>query len=107
MVLFVVIVLGLIPLAIIVSLFSRQRGDANHRVAMMKWRINGFNRLGKLAGRTDQEIIAHVGKPTSISAASGGQQLYQWMDTTHAGALHVALLFKDGVCLGVTHEHFH
>ena len=62
-----------------------------------------FAALGTLSGRTEEEIIAAVGAPSSRSAMPDGGVLLQWQPTGY----HIALLFKDGICEGVTHEYLH
>jgi len=59
-----------------------------------------FVTLGVLHGKTLAEILAVVGAPNSSSATGDGLTLHQWMATGY----HIALLFKDDVCLGVNHE---
>ena len=62
-----------------------------------------FGALGNLIGKTEADIVAAVGSPTSRSALATGQ-LLQWQRTGY----HIALIFDDqGQCGGVTHEHLH
>ena len=56
--------------------------------------------LGKLVGKTREQIIAKVGYPTSRSVMSEGKELLQWQ----AGGYHIALLFDGDICEGITHE---
>lgn len=60
-----------------------------------------FVELGNIQGKTKEEIIAKVGRPTSISAAGPDQTLLQWQAT----GCHMALLFTGEKCDGITHEH--
>jgi hypothetical protein len=60
-----------------------------------------FGALGNLQGRTKQEIVASVGRPTSFSALTGNQTLLQWQAT----GFHIALIFDGEICGGVTHEY--
>lgn len=57
--------------------------------------------LGHLVGRTKDEIILAVGAPNSFSCAAEGKELLQWLRPGY----HIALLFKDGICEGATHEY--
>ena len=67
---------------------------------------NKFVRLGKLAGRSKEEIVKVVGPPTSVSSLPNGKTLLQWQHISRAGGYHIALRFDDqGRCEGVTHEH--
>jgi hypothetical protein len=59
-----------------------------------------FVKLGQLKGKTKAEIVAAVGPPNAVSVAAGGKTLCQWMATGY----HIALLFDDELCEGVTHE---
>ena len=56
--------------------------------------------LGNLTGRTKGEIIMAVGKPNAVSATGEGLVLLQWQE----GGYHIAILFKDGIFEGITHE---
>ncbi|MDG4857754.1 hypothetical protein P8605_06220 [Streptomyces sp. T-3] len=60
----------------------------------------GFAGLGNLAGRSKDEIIAVVGPYSSFSVAGPGQVLLQWQSDVY----HIALLFEEDVCVGITHE---
>jgi hypothetical protein len=63
-----------------------------------------FQSLGTLKGRTEAEIVAVVGPPTSRGALPNGKRLLQWQRPGY----HVALGFEaNGVCYGVTHEFVH
>jgi hypothetical protein len=57
--------------------------------------------LGHLAGRTKDDIIMAVGVPNSFSGVADGKELLQWQRPGY----HIALLFKEGVCEGVTNEY--
>lgn len=59
-----------------------------------------FQKLGTLRGRTIHSIIAEVGPPNSRSVVGDGRVVCQWMATGY----HIALIFTDDVCDGVTHE---
>ncbi|MGA2281505.1 MAG: hypothetical protein ABSG80_14515 [Verrucomicrobiota bacterium] len=59
-----------------------------------------FQQLGTLRGRTLSSIIAEVGPPNARSVAGDGRVVCQWMATGY----HIALIFTDDVCDGVTHE---
>jgi hypothetical protein len=60
-----------------------------------------FAALGALKGRTKDEIVEEVGLPNSVSLVGANKELLQWQRPGY----HIALLFTDGVCEGVSHEH--
>jgi hypothetical protein len=60
-----------------------------------------FANLGVLKGRTKAEIVAAVGEPNSVSALAHGQQILQWTIPGY----HIALIFTEDICDGVSHEH--
>jgi hypothetical protein len=62
-----------------------------------------FVRLGTLAGKSKDEIIEVVGLPQARSAVQDGKELLQWQATGY----HIALLFKDDICEGISHEFNH
>lgn len=62
-----------------------------------------FAALGTLAGRSREDIVATVGPPCSVSALAEGRMLLQWQATGY----HMALIFRDGTCQGVSHEFVH
>lgn len=59
-----------------------------------------FQKLGKLKGQHIASIIAAVGQPNSRSVSADGRIVCQWISTGY----HIALIFSDNVCDGVTHE---
>jgi hypothetical protein len=64
-----------------------------------------FVSLGKLSGKTLQEIESVVGVANSVSSTigAGGETIfiYQWIQT----AYHIVLLFDENkICLGVSSE---
>ena len=59
-----------------------------------------FIGLGTLAGKSKEEIISVVGAPNSISLLPDDKTLLQWMATGY----HIALIFNDDICEGVSHE---
>lgn len=60
-----------------------------------------FLSLGNMTGKTANEIVAVVGRPTSISSMAGGMTLMQWQAT----GCHMALLFRaDGQFAKITHQ---
>lgn len=74
--------------------------------ALATWmEVNSFKqklyRLGHLTGRAKDEIILAIGVPNSFSAVGGGKELLQWQRPGY----HIALIFKEGVCEGATHEY--
>lgn len=61
-----------------------------------------FLALGDMTGKTADEIIAVVGRPTSISSMAGNATLLQWQAT----GCHMALLFgADGKLVKITHQY--
>lgn len=60
-----------------------------------------FANLGIIAGRTKGEICKAVGPSNSISTLVNGQQILQWTIPGY----HIALIFTDEICDGVSHEH--
>jgi hypothetical protein len=55
-----------------------------------------------MSNKTVEEVIAAVGRPTSISAMASGQTLLQWQAT----GCHMALLFGvDGRFVKITHQY--
>ena len=63
-------------------------------------RQNKFVNMGTLTGKSKNEIISIVGSPNSISALPDGKVVLQWMATGY----HIALIFNDDICEGVSHE---
>lgn len=60
-----------------------------------------FRMVGTFNGKSMQEIIVVVGRPTSVSAMAFNQTLLQWQATGY----HIALLFDaNGIFLKKTHE---
>ena len=57
--------------------------------------------MGTLKGRTKDEILAEVGPPNSFSSVGEGKELLQWQQPGY----HIALLFTNGICDGVSHEY--
>jgi hypothetical protein len=61
-----------------------------------------FTALGDMTNKTAEEIIASVGRPTSITSMPSGQTLLQWQAT----GCHMALLFgADGRFVKITHQY--
>lgn len=91
-----------IVLAVIGAIAAAFRGSAQPDIyARARDLQSKFQNLGVLTGKTRAEIEAVVGPPNSISSVAGGKILCQWIET----GFHVALLFKDDVFEGVTHEY--
>ena len=61
---------------------------------------NKFVNMGTLTGKSKNVIISIVGSPNSISALPDGKVVLQWMATGY----HIALIFNDDICEGVSHE---
>ncbi|WP_157968619.1 hypothetical protein [Streptomyces geranii] len=60
----------------------------------------GFAGLGNLVGRSRDDIIAVVGPYSSFSLVGSNQVLLQWQSDVY----HIALLFEEDNCMGITHE---
>jgi hypothetical protein len=93
------IIIAIPVIILFLSLLSRA-GSAG----TLKKQRRAFAALGNVVGKSKNDITASVGPPTSISAVAPNQQLLQWIITTSAGGYHVALLFENDTCLGITHE---
>jgi hypothetical protein len=59
-----------------------------------------FQCLGRLEGRTKDEIIRVVGQPSGSWTVGEGKTLLQWMTMGY----HVALRFDGDRCEGITYE---
>jgi hypothetical protein len=62
--------------------------------------------MGKVQGRTKDEIVSTLGPPRSVSAAANGCQLLQWQKVSaFTGSWHYALVFDSNeICGGITHQ---
>lgn len=60
-----------------------------------------FKNLGVIKGRTKAEILQAVGPPNSVSAMAHGGEILQWITPGY----HIALIFTNDICDGVSHEH--
>jgi hypothetical protein len=61
-----------------------------------------FLALGNMSGKTSDQIIASVGRPTSIGSLARGNVLLQWQAT----GCHMAILFDaNGRFVKVTHQY--
>ena len=60
-----------------------------------------FQKLGVLTGKSKSEILAAVGSPNSFSVVGQNQTLLQWQ----APGYHIAIIFTEDICDGVSHEH--
>lgn len=58
-----------------------------------------FQQLGNMRGRTYEEIVAAIGKPSAVSAGYN-YTLVQWQSPGY----HIAIKFVGGVFAGITHE---
>jgi hypothetical protein len=68
-------------------------------------KAQAFVDLGDIRGKPEEEIIAAVGPPTSISATPEGK-LLQWMLVGEVGGYHYAILFDlEGKAIGYTHQY--
>ena len=63
---------------------------------------NKFISLGDMRGKHKNEIYRVVGTPNSISAHDDGE-LLQWLATGY----HIALIFQNDICQGISHEYAH
>jgi hypothetical protein len=70
-------------------------------------KANKFIKLGNVSGKTLDEIVKVVGKPTSMSSIGSNQVLYQWISVSSSGSYHYAMSFTDGKCIGYTHQSVH
>ena len=59
-----------------------------------------FQKLGTIKGQHIATIIAAVGQPNSRSVAADGRIVCQWISSGY----HIALIFTDNICDGITHE---
>jgi hypothetical protein len=61
-----------------------------------------FLALGDMTGKTADEIIAVVGRPSAVSSMAFGQTLLQWQ----APGCHMALLFDvNGRFVKISHQY--
>lgn len=58
---------------------------------------NRFKRLGVLKGRSLDEILKFIGKPSHRARLDARREVLEWRWV----GFHIALLFTDGVCDGV------
>ncbi len=58
---------------------------------------NRFKRLGVLKGRSLEEVLKFVGKPSHRVWLDARREVLEWRRV----GFHIALLFTDGVCDGV------
>jgi hypothetical protein len=59
-----------------------------------------FEALGKIPGRTEAEILRHVGKPHKRFKLVGGREVLEWRRIN----FRVALSFSGGVCEGIEYD---
>ncbi|MBC7469180.1 MAG: hypothetical protein H7322_07625 [Ramlibacter sp.] len=57
---------------------------------------NRFKRLGVLKGRSVDEIVKFVGKPSHRGRLDANREVLEWRRV----GFHIALLFTDSVCEG-------
>jgi hypothetical protein len=62
-----------------------------------------FSSVGDVRGKTRTEIESVVGIPNSWSAMGDGRVLCQWTEAD-GGVYHIALIFKDNICEGISSE---
>ena len=58
---------------------------------------NKFKRLGVLQGRSVDEILKFVGKPSHRGRLDAHREVLEWRRV----GFHIALRFTDGVCDGI------
>jgi hypothetical protein len=58
-----------------------------------------FARIGTLKGQRKSVVFALAGPPNAISALPDGKTLCQWQATGY----HIALVFNQETCEGVSH----
>ena len=68
--------------------------------------MDNFTNLGNLTGKSLDDIVGAVGSPDHISTLPDGTVLYQWISNKYSttGSYHVALIFENNLCLGVSSE---
>jgi hypothetical protein len=59
-----------------------------------------FESLGKIPGRSMEEILRHVGQPSKRAKLDGSRELLYWRRIN----FEVALTFADGVCESIDYE---
>lgn len=59
-----------------------------------------FESLGQIPGRSMEEIIKHVGKPSAREKIHAGREMLQWRRIN----FQVILAFTNGICDGVDYE---
>lgn len=59
-----------------------------------------FEALGRIPGRPLQEILRHVGKPSSRATLGAGREVLEWRRIN----FQVALTFTNEVCDGVEYN---
>ena len=59
-----------------------------------------FEALGKILGRSMEEILRHVGEPHRRAKPHAGREILEWRRIN----FHVVLTFTDGICDGVDYE---
>lgn len=57
---------------------------------------NRFKRLGRLRGRSVEEIVKFAGKPSHRGRLDASREVLEWRRV----GFHIALRFTDGVCDG-------
>lgn len=88
---FIGVLIGGLILYGIISVFVREPGRALQRK---------FQKLGVLKGQRKSVIFVTVGKPNAVSSLANGRTLCQWQAT----GFHIALIFDEDICEGVSHE---
>lgn len=88
--------LVLLALAILfATLASAWAGAVRSRALRAK-----FESLGKIPGRTQAEILRHVGEPHRRHALHAGREVLEWRRIN----FRVALSFTGGICDGVDYD---
>lgn len=88
----------LIVLAIVLvfaTLASAWAGAVRSRALRAK-----FESLGKIPGRTEAEVIKHVGEPHQRHKLHAGREILEWRRIN----FRVTLSFTGGVCDGVDYD---
>ena len=86
--------LGALAFGTVIFLMQGNRQSKGKQVA------EKFSRLGNLIGKTEKQITLFVGPPNSISNFDDGRKVLQWLFDGY----HIALIFKNGICKGISHE---
>lgn len=78
---------------------------AMSRQQAVQTQMSRVRELGVVSGRTRAEIVSKLGAPNSVSAISSNSEVLQWISGIGGRqTYHIAMLFENGLCMGITHE---